>query len=259
MKHEMYENKSYTAHFQKLEHNLKILDKKSREIKANKILAVIKDYANKNNKKINSFNCLDIGCSTGLITSFLSKNFKKTIGIDTDFNAIKSAKKLSKKNLNFIKASALEIPFKNDSFDLVICNHIYEHVPDAQKMFDEIYNLLKKDGFCYLSAGNKHNIIEGHYKLPFLSWLPQSLANLYLRMTNRGKTYEEKHFSYFKIRRMLRKFHVDNYTLRIIKNPEKYYLTDISEKNSLIFKLPLFIFRILYPLIPTYIFIISKK
>ncbi len=253
MKNEMYENKSYIEHFQKLGRKLKILDKKNREIKANKILAVIKDYSDKNNKDLKKFKCLDIGCSSGLITSFISKNFKETYGIDTDFNAIRLAKKLSNKKLKFIKASALNIPFKNNSFDLVICNHIYEHVPDSQKMFNEIYRILKKDGFCYLSAGNKYNIIEGHYKLPFLSWLPKPLANLYLRITNKGKIYEENHFSCFKIKRMLKKFKIDDYTLRIIKNPKKYYLTDFKTK------FPKFIFKIFYPLIPTYIFIISKE
>jgi SAM-dependent methyltransferase len=72
-------------------------------------------------------------------------------------------------------------------------------------MFNEIYRVLKQDGICYLSAGNKYNIIEGHYKLPFLSWLPQILANLYLIITGRNKIYEEKHFSYFKVKRMLKK------------------------------------------------------
>ncbi len=258
MKTSMYENKSYTEHFQKLGHNLKILDEKSRSIKTNKILSVIKDYCIKNNKDFKIFTCLDIGCSAGLITNYISKNFKKTIGIDTDESAIKSAKNLSNKNLTFVKASALKIPFKDNSFDLVICNHIYEHVPNAQKMFNEIYRVLKQDGICYLSAGNKYNIIEGHYKLPFLSWLPQSLANLYLIITGRGKIYEEKHFSYFKVKRMLRKFEINDYTLKIIKNPEKYSLTDISKKGSFILKLPLFIFKILYLFIPTYIFILKK-
>ena len=258
MKNGMYENKSYTEHFQKLGHKLKILDKKSREIKTNKILSVIKDYCSKNNKDMDKFTCLDIGCSAGLITNYISMNLKKTIGIDTDESTINSAKKLSNKNLTFLKASALSVPFKDNTFDLIICNHIYEHVPDAQKMFDEIYRILKKDGICYLSAGNKYNIIEGHYKLPFLSWLPQPLANLYLIITGRGKIYEEKHFSYFKVKRMLRRFKINDYTLRIIKNPEKYSLIDIVEKGSFISRLPLFVFKILYSLIPTYIFILKK-
>jgi ubiquinone/menaquinone biosynthesis C-methylase UbiE len=258
MKNNMYKNKSYSEYFQKLGRKLKILDKGSREIKANKILAVIKDYSNKCNRELKKFKCLDIGCSSGLITSFISKSFKETYGIDTDFNTIKLAKKLSNKKLKFIKASALSIPFKDNSFDLVICNHIYEHVQDSQKMFDEIYRVLKQDGFCYLAAGNKYNIIEGHYKLPFLSWLPKSLANLYLRITNRGKFYEENHFSYFKIKRMLRKFKVDDYTLQILKNPKKYHLDSINQ-NFFAHNLPKFIFKILYLLIPTYIFIISKK
>ncbi|MEK6932611.1 MAG: class I SAM-dependent methyltransferase [Nanoarchaeota archaeon] len=258
MKDNMYENKSYSEHFQKLRGNLKILDKDSRKIKTNKILAVIKDYASKYNKNLKDLTCLDIGCSTGLITNFISKDFKNTFGIDTDFKAIELAKKLSNKNLKFIKASVLDMPFSDNSFDLVICNHIYEHVPDAQKMFNEIYRVLRKDGFCYLSAGNKYNLIEGHYKLPFLSWLPQSFANSYLRIAKMGDIYEEKHFSYFKIKRMLRNFKIDDYTLRIIKEPEKYFLRDMIKNKSFISYVPNFIFELFYPLIPTYIFIIRK-
>ena len=69
MKNKMYEDKSYTEHFGKLGHDLKILDKKSREIKANKLLSVINDYSIKCNKDLKNFNCLDIGCSSGLITN----------------------------------------------------------------------------------------------------------------------------------------------------------------------------------------------
>jgi 2-polyprenyl-3-methyl-5-hydroxy-6-metoxy-1,4-benzoquinol methylase len=63
-------------------------------------LSVIKDYCINNNKDLKNFICLDIGCSAGLVTNYISKNFKKTTGIDTDESAIRSAKKLSNKEKN---------------------------------------------------------------------------------------------------------------------------------------------------------------
>lgn len=40
----------------------------------------------------------------------------------------------------------MDIPFKAGSFDLVICNHVLEHVEDDQKAMQEIYRILKKNG-----------------------------------------------------------------------------------------------------------------
>jgi len=34
-----------------------------------------------------------------------------------------------------------------------VCNHIYEHVPDADQMMGEIYRVLRQEGFCYFFSG----------------------------------------------------------------------------------------------------------
>ena len=40
-----------------------------------------------------------------------------------------------------------------------------------------------------LDQASKLAIMEPHYRLPFLSWLPNSAASLYLRMSRRGSEY----------------------------------------------------------------------
>jgi len=40
-----------------------------------------------------------------------------------------------------------DIPFEADSFDVVICNHVLEHVDDAHKVMSEFYRVMKKGGW----------------------------------------------------------------------------------------------------------------
>ena len=46
-------------------------------------------------------------------------------------------------------------------------------------------------------------LIEGHYFLPFLSWLPADLASAYLRLTGRGRVYHERHLTLSQNARLL--------------------------------------------------------
>lgn len=45
-----------------------------------------------------------------------------------------------------------EIPFEQASFDVVICNHVLEHVKDDRKAMREIYRVLKPGGFAILQV-----------------------------------------------------------------------------------------------------------
>ena len=47
-------------------------------------------------------------------------------------------------------------------------------------------------------------VIEGHYHLPFLSWIPKSFAHFYLKMTGRGNFYYEEHLSLRGLRRLVK-------------------------------------------------------
>ena len=58
---------------------------------------------------------------------------------------------------------------------------------------------------------------------------------------------------------LFKSFNVKNYTMEVIKNPTKYNLTDMVKPNSLITKIPNFFFNLIMPLIPSYIFILTKK
>ncbi len=45
-----------------------------------------------------------------------------------------------------VKADICNLPFKDEEFDVIFCNHVLEHIPDDTKAMQELYRILKKGG-----------------------------------------------------------------------------------------------------------------
>jgi len=203
---------------------------------------------------------LDIGCSTGILANHLSKRFEKVTGIDIDTKAIRFAKEnYEKDNLHFSLEDSMNLSFSENSFDVVICAQIYEHVPDAEKLLKEIYRVLKPEGVCYFAAANRLNVMEAHYKLPFLSIIPKPLGHFYLRLLRRGNHYYETHRTLWGLRKLISQFKPIDYTARIINDPEKFHATEMMEAGSAKQKLAQIVLKFAYFLFPTYIWLLQKN
>ena len=46
-----------------------------------------------------------------------------------------------------VKADICALPFEDESFDVVLCNHVLEHIPDDTQAMRELYRVLKKGGW----------------------------------------------------------------------------------------------------------------
>ncbi|WP_375242227.1 class I SAM-dependent methyltransferase [Lacinutrix sp.] len=46
-----------------------------------------------------------------------------------------------------VKADICNLPFKDDSYDVIFCNHVLEHIPDDTKAMQELYRVLKPGGY----------------------------------------------------------------------------------------------------------------
>jgi len=66
---------------------------------------------------------LDVGCGDGLVTNILNERYNKVVGLDSSSEALSHVKSES------ILASCYLIPFNDNSFDLVLCNNVLEHLP----------------------------------------------------------------------------------------------------------------------------------
>ena len=151
---------------------------------------------------------LDLGASHGLITLELARATASAVGIDVDAVAIAAARASARLEgrASFLVASGQALPFPSASFDIVVCNHVYEHVPDAPGLMAEIHRVLAPGGVCYFAGGHLLQLMEPHYRLPLLSWLPRPLADAYLRATGRGRRYEEKFLMPWRLRSLFSAF-----------------------------------------------------
>lgn len=167
-------------------HGGTIYDKSARERKASTMLRVL--LHNLGEENTGRMSLLDVGASTGILDNFLSQSFSKVTGIDIDSNAIDYAvKTFSSGHLDFQVGDAMSLDFPDNSFDVVVCSQVYEHVPDAGKMMEQIFRVLKPAGVCYFAAGNRLAYHEHHHHLPFLSALPRPLGHLYYKIIRKGK------------------------------------------------------------------------
>lgn len=108
-------------------------------------------------KSVNFKNCLDIGCASGFMISEICKTYPhaRYFGIDVYDKAIQFARK-NYPYINFKIASADKLPFKNNSFDLVLCFETIEHVEDPKTCLLGIKRILKRNGAFILTmdSGN---------------------------------------------------------------------------------------------------------
>ena len=54
----------------------------------------------------------------------------------------------------------------------------------------KLKRVLRPDGLLYLAVPNRYTLIEPHYKLPLLSWLPQTLADRWVRARGQNDWYD---------------------------------------------------------------------
>jgi SAM-dependent methyltransferase len=202
---------------------------------------------------------VDVGCSRGFFADGLAPYFSAVFGIDIDPHALRLAEgERRRDNLLFAAADSQRLPFADGSVDLVVCNHVYEHVPSAETLMAEIHRILRPGGVCYFGAASRLIVMEPHYHLPFLSWLPKPLAHRYMRWTGRGEFYYEKLRTCGALRRLAAAFRIEDYTLAVLHDPDRYRARDMIPPGSLIERIPEAAWKLVYRLLPTYILILRK-
>lgn len=99
---------------------------------------------------------LEIGCSDGLLEERLQRRFTSLTGIDANASDIEIAMQSGIKNAKFLVADAEKLPFKNSTFDKIVCSEVLEHVDDDAAAVKEMHRVLKTDGKIIITVPQKN-------------------------------------------------------------------------------------------------------
>ena len=200
---------------------------------------------------------LDIGCSAGLVTGEIASRARLVVGVDVDVESLACAVRQSGRP-RFVAASAEQLPFGDERFDAVVCNHVYEHVRDAARLMHEIHRVLRPGGACYFACGHTLQLIEPHYRLPFLSWLPRRMASAWLRRLGRGDAYTERFIAPWRLHALVRPFADARFiSTDMLREPERFGFARFARWPKGVRRL-LLAQGVLPRLAPTWIYMLRK-
>jgi len=142
--------------------------------------ALNKDFLSKIKKEST---ILEVGCNLGNQLKILEKDgFTNLYGIEINKKALTIAR--NNKSFNLVEGSALDIPFKDDYFDLVFTSGVLIHISpkDLPTVIDEMYRVSNKYIWCfeYFSdeckeieyRGNKNRLWKNNFMKLFIERHP---------------------------------------------------------------------------------------
>jgi len=97
---------------------------------------------------------IDLGCGDGINLSLLSRHVEELYG--SDYNLVRLIRALGHHTADLLfLADVIDYPVQDDSFDLILFNHVLEHIPDDIKALNEVYRILKPGGLLILGVPNE--------------------------------------------------------------------------------------------------------
>jgi len=122
-------------------------------------------------------NVLDIGCGGGFDVIFAATVVGpkgKVTGIDVTPEMLERSKKnlqeTSIENVTLKQATAEELPFPDNNFDVIISNGVFNLIPDKIKAFSEVFRVLKLNGRLMVADQILIGELSKEQKLSAESW-----------------------------------------------------------------------------------------
>lgn len=144
---------------------------------------------------------LDVGSGPGFLTFLLAQGNPtvSVIGVDYSTTQVQAANRLrihnQIPNCNFRQGDAMNLPFQEASFDIVISVGSIKHWPDGKRGLQEIQRVLTPHGSAFIGEANKDATDEEIHRFAnkFTAWYVwDPFMRWYLRQVVFGQSYTRK-------------------------------------------------------------------
>lgn len=133
---------------------------------------------------------LEIGAGAGGISAYFANHPSGRFEVDA-VDVVDNRQVVDGYQFTIVQDAVL--PFDDESFDLVISNHVIEHVGnDAEQArhLSELRRVMRPQAIGYLAMPSRWMLVEPHYRLALLSWWPEAWRSSWLRLWRKGDEYD---------------------------------------------------------------------
>ncbi|MBU1151270.1 class I SAM-dependent methyltransferase [Patescibacteria group bacterium] len=151
---------------------------------------------------VNGKKVLDVGCGTGRLVGDLLREGAEVYGVDVSEKMVEAAQKKFGR-AKFEVADACDLPFENESFDVVVAAFLIVHLKKPEDFFAEAYRVLRDGGVFVVSNINQKKApllkaggsrekfyIDSHYHIP--KHVLEKLENEFFKIEDEKFVYEGK-------------------------------------------------------------------
>ncbi len=189
--------------------------KRGREVSIHRgqfVFDLLGNYSDCENLKV-----LDLGSGLGGTSKIFSN---KNLVVSYEIDPFRLKNQLESSNeYTLINGDALNFPFKEYSFDIIILQDVIEHLPEINKLKEDLFKILKEDGIIYISTPNKcsvFNIIsDPHWGLPLISFLKRNNIRKYFLKYFRKSDLYRKDIAQLFLLQDLQKAFEDKFNLKL--------------------------------------------
>ena len=97
---------------------------------------------------------LDLGCGRGGVVELFWRDAKLAVGLDPDSPSLAGHRA---PGMPVLRGVGERLPFAGESFDLVVCVWVLEHLKDPRRVFDEVRRVLRPGGHFVFLTPNLRN------------------------------------------------------------------------------------------------------
>lgn len=141
--------------------------------------------------KTQGLTILDLGSGKGGTSTILAQN-NFVVSFELNLSRLNQNLEITPNKVK-VNGDAIQLPFADNSFDLIILQDVIEHLSNLDSLYYEILRVLKLNGPIYLSTPNKLSIInlfsDPHFGLPLISILKRDTTKKYFLKYFRKQDY----------------------------------------------------------------------